>query len=523
LPERIHIKQRMALGKAPGEVLYARRVQSPFVSKYDEGTIRLSGVVYRGHSQMFRRKILLAFGLAFLISACSQGGSSRYVAFSLSGNNPRSKVNDPPVCGKSDDEQIHLPREWDSFPAPALGQGYVDPVFGCSVKRLTDSSRDETAWDHKHVAFMNYYSTLTPINASDSMLFVVSDDGNWRIRSVNGGVVIPAAKMPGFSGHPVWDGLDGNVFYYAAKNSLYKAAIDRTSVKSTLLHTFDEYKGIDCPDAADLSQDGDHIALVGQNANNTMDAFVWSLGHQAKTSTYTTTCTIEGNINGAAQPGCLHKLQLTADNLLIIQFLGDGNGAEQGVRLWNGSALVHLQDKTDHYDTGYDLKGKSVFIASNNSATLAGLSNPCAGGWGLDVRQLGNLQSATCLLDHQPYWHVSYRGGPSQPWIALSFFDARKPGPELLSNNPKYEKASTDNWKLYEDEILLAKVDGSSIYRLAHARSRSNENYWGQPHAAISRDGKYVIFTSNMAFSAGCPANMHVAGECSDIYMIKVR
>jgi hypothetical protein len=435
----------------------------------------------------------------------------------------KSRTLEKPICGKSDDKQIHLPPEWNTFTAPPLGQSYVDPVFGCSVKRLTDSSRDETAWDGKHVAFMNYYSTLTATNAGDSMLFVVSDDGNWRIRNANGGVAIAAAKMPGFSGHPVWDAVDGNVFYYASRSSLYKAILDGTSLKPTLLHAFDEYKGVVSPDAADLSQDGDHVALVGQNANGTMDVFAWSFSHQAKTSTYTTTCAIEGNINGAAQPGCLHKLQLTADNLLTIQFLGDGSGAEQGVRLWNGSTLVHLQDKSDHYDTGYDLNGKSVFIASNNSATLPSLRNPCAGGWGLDVRQLGNVQSATCLLDHQPYWHVSYRGGPSQPWVAISFFDNRKPGPELLSNNPKYETASARNWKLYEDEIVLAKVDGSSVYRLAHARSRSNENYWGQPHAAISRDGKYVIFTSNMAFPAGCPANMHVAGECSDIYMIKVR
>jgi hypothetical protein len=329
--------------------------------------------------------------------------------------------------------------------------------------------------------------------------------------------------MPAFSGHPVWDASDGNVFYYASRNSLYKAGIGGTLVKSTVLHSFNEYKDIVSPDAADLSQDGDHMALVGQNANNTMEVFVWSLHNQTKTSVYTTSCAIGGDINGAAQPGCVHKLQLTADNLVTIQFLGDGDSAEQGLRLWNGTRPVHLQDKTDHYDTGYDLTAKSVFIAENNSSTLPGLSHPCASGWGLDVRQLGNLQSALCLLDRPPYWHVSYRGGPSQPWVALSFFDDRKQGPELFSTNPKYEAPSAANWKLYEDEVVLAKIDGSSIYRLAHARSRSSENYWAQPHAAISRDGKYVVFTSNMAFPNGCQVNMHVANECSDVYLIRVR
>ena len=48
------------------------------------------------------------------------------------------------------------------------------------------------------------------------------------------------------------------------------------------------------------------------------------------------------------------------------------------------------------------------------------------------------------------------------------------------------------------------------------------ESYWAQPHAAISRDGNYVVFSSDMAHPNGCPANMHVAGDCSDVYLIKV-
>ena len=434
-----------------------------------------------------------------------------------------SSVPEKPLCGLADDKQVHLPTNWDTFVPPRKGENYVDPVFGCSVKRLTDGTRDETGWDGKHLAFMNFYSTLTAINANDSMLFIVSNDGNWQIRSVSGDVVIPAARMPAFSGHPVWDASAENVFYYAAGNVLYKAMISGASAASTILHKFGEYSGIVSPDAADLSQDGNHIALVGQNADNTMDIFVWSLDRQSKTSLYTTTCTINGKVNGAAQPGCIHKLQLTADNLLTIQFLEDGSGAEQGVRFWNGRALVHVQDKTDHYDTGSDLNGKSVFIASNNSSTLSGLTNPCASGWGLDARQLDNLPSAACLLDHQPYWHVSYRGSSFQPWVTLSFFDDRKSGPELFANHSKYERATAENWKIYEGEIVLAKIDGSAVYRLTHARSRSAENYWAQPRAAISRDGKYVVFTSNMAFPSGCPSDMHVAGECSDVYLIKVR
>jgi hypothetical protein len=49
------------------------------------------------------------------------------------------------------------------------------------------------------------------------------------------------------------------------------------------------------------------------------------------------------------------------------------------------------------------------------------------------------------------------------------------------------------------------------------------ECFWASPRATISRDGKYLVFIGNMAYPNGCPAGMHVAGECLDVYLINVR
>jgi len=232
------------------------------------------------------------------------------------------------------------------------------------VKRLTDGSREEVPGGD-HLSFLHYYSTLSPVNATDTRILIYSNNGAWRVKDLDGKVAVPAHKMPNMSnGHPVWDASDGNVFYYALGNTLRKATISGNSVKNVVLHTFREYNGIVLPDAADLSQDGDHVALVGKNSDATMDVFVWSLSKQEKTSTYTTACKINGEITEAPQPGCVHKLLLAANHQLSIQFAGDGPGKEEGVRLWNGTALVHLQDATNHYDTGYDLAGNPVFIAA---------------------------------------------------------------------------------------------------------------------------------------------------------------
>lgn len=434
-----------------------------------------------------------------------------------------AKAMRAPLCGQQNDGKIHIPPDWDSFAAPAKGGSYTDPVFGCVVKRLTDSAGDEILADGTHVSLSNSYSTISPINATDTMLLIGSNNGAVRVVDANGRVVLPPNKMPTMNnGHTIWDASDGNLFYYTLGKALFEARIKGNSVKTQILQTFKEYSGIVTPDDADLSQDGDHIALVGQNRNNTLEVFVWSLRKHAKTSVYTTACKInEWSVTQTSQPGCIHKVLLTPNNLLLIAFAKDGTEKEQGARLWDGTKLVHIQDFTNHVDTGYDLKGNPVFIGVGRESTLIGLRNPCPSGWGLDVRQLSDVSSAACLFDNQPSWHVSFRGGPSQPWAAISFFDDRKPGPELFNNNKSFQEPSTKNWRLYEDEIVLARVDGGAIYRLAHARSRSAEGYWAQPHAAISRDGRFVVFTSNMAYPNGCPTGMH-AGECSDVYLIKV-
>ena len=462
------------------------------------------------------------------VSVASNASNSP-ATISLSGSGVTQSASGAPICGISGDTSTHVPSDWTGFTPPAVSQSYVDSLFGCTVTRLTNGS-GETLADGTHPGLMNFYSTLTAMNASDTLVFITYNNGSWRISDLHGNTVVSAANMPSMNGHAVWDAANGSVFYYASNNTLYKGTISGSSVTPTALHSFSEYSGIVLPDAGDLSQDGDHLALMGQNSNNTMDVFVWSLGQQTKTSVYTTMCTISGSITSTGQPGCVHKLLLSADNLLSIGFAQNGTGTEQGVRLWNGSSLIHLQDSmTSHYDHGYDMNGSPITTGRDNPSSLASFTNPCPSGWGLDVRQQGNFTSS-CLLDNQPEWHISYRGSASQPWIAISFFDTRTPGPEYFTSDANYQTPSSSNWQRYEDEIILARVDANNansnntgIYRLALARSRSQESYWAQPHATISRDGNYVVFTSNMAYPNGCPANMHVPNECSDVYFIQVK
>ena len=416
------------------------------------------------------------------------------------------------ACGKPNDEQVHIPLDWTSFVPPARGASYADPVFGCTVVRLTDALQDGVAAHH-------YYATLTPVSANDSKILIVNEHGAWFVTDLVGGIVVPVDKMPAINGGTLlWDATDGDVFYFTKGNSLMKGTIHGKTVKPSLVHLFREYDAVMLPDKTDLSIDGKSFAMWGGTANGKLNIYTYNMQTNTKKTPYVTNCVQNAALT---QGSCVHGITQTADNNVIIDFANDGTCLECGNRLWNGDTLVHLQDATNHMDTGLDLNGKPIFIGMGNPSTLAAMKNPCPGGWGLDVRQQNDFSSAYCLLDKQPAWHVSYRGRASQPWAAISFFDDRKPGPELFNKNPEFEPPSSSNWKMYEDEILLARVDGLAIQRLAHARSRSAESYWAQPHAAISRDGKYVIFDSNMAYAQkGCPSGIT---DCSDVYLIKVQ
>src|SRR5579872_7348059 len=106
-----------------------------------------------------------------------------------------------PSCGQADDGLIHTPPVYDSFAPPAEGQSYVDPQYGCTVTRLTDSMLDTPVVPRHH-----YYSTLTPFNANSSLIMVFLDSGTNEIRDMRGNIVVPTAGMPASNtGVEPWD------------------------------------------------------------------------------------------------------------------------------------------------------------------------------------------------------------------------------------------------------------------------------------------------------------------------------
>lgn len=520
-----------------------------------------------------------------------------------------------PNCGGVDDGNGHITsdlvngaNDWALFTPPAtVGGVYTDQLgpalggTGCPIERLTVGGGTS-----------HYYSTEEPMSAGDSYIVVSSvahasggtcDNGEQCIIDKSGNMVLNGSHYPSnansSNGEINWDASVDNKFYYACNtNALCEATITGTnSITTSVVFTFSSLSVIGIADETRVSYDGSTIALLGEHtgsSNIPIDIFAFNLNTLSVSSVFTTStsgnCTyathefpIGGADNGTGTggDGCIHKVIMSADNLLSIVFHANtdpgmtaacqtymsGGGSCTSLLLSNGT-LTDTQVATSHLDSFYTLTGGTPMYIMEGDPNPNGTttSDPCYNHGGTTIMQEHSYTTVSCIDTTD--WtggHLSASGtGPNQPWILNSFDDVpRTSTPEVWTtctvgspcngisyHAPPYNTAPATPscsqlntsvsvlagscWYPNEDSIQLLRINSvgktstlgiasGSLYDLAWCRSRmQNVNFWGQCRAAISRDGQYVIFSSNMAYpSGGCPLNSTSNGlACDDVYLI---
>lgn len=393
-------------------------------------------------------------------------------------------------CGHLSDTGIHVPPNYVTAAVPT-----VDPTYGCPIQRVTTFGQLLSGQAIHHL-----YSTASPWNADDTRIMVVNDSGFMAVMNPSGTVAVPVANMPASNNaDQPWDLTDPSVFYYAIGNTFRKGTISGNAVISTTLHTFAGFSTVIIPDQEDVSDDGTTIWLIGDHGTECAGR---AIAYNLSTDTV---------LSSSLTLTACHKIQISPSGKMIC-------GACQGKNnyiLYNtdGSLYWDMPQGTgsSHLDSGTDLSGKEVLIKSaDGDATMSA----CPELWlSLNVIDIATKSVVRCLINGIPSWHVSYRTRKNSPhgWVILSMFDP-EPCPSYACFTLSADWAS--RWALYTEEIVAVKIDGSAIYRLAHSRSRSADNYWAQPHAAISRDGRFVAFDSNMGISTTGNA------QYADVYAI---
>jgi len=470
---------------------------------------------------------------SFTLGTASQSWALYVAAFKASGGSAL-------LCGTADDGLVHLPPSYscssppcstNPFPPPAKGSTYVDPQYGCTVKRLTDAVGDGLSGAAHH-----QYGTITPINANDSYVMVLMDSGNMEIVDTSGGVIVPIGSFPNNTNTAdvPWDISIPTRFYYAAGATLFRgditglpgcASTHNCTVTSAVLHDFTgTYTNVQIPDQEDLSDDGDHLWLVGDNS-----AFLYTIS--------TNTMGTAMNVGTKDIGNGWHKIQIMPSNRMLMTWGPNGHANGLGQEVYNTDTTLnwHMFDNSLHTDCGRDLSGNEVCVVGRIPDTGGGISGVGAcPTWtgtqdgGVDVINM-TTHGAQCLVDVN--WadtEISFRDGNANGgWVFITFFkdQGRTPCPTYScfdTTSPSHLDTSwATNWVHFAEEGILVRIDNNNRtahkFRLFHTRSRSTEYYWAIPRGAISRDGRYLVFDSNFDIPPAPQTNY------ADVYGVGIR
>jgi hypothetical protein len=383
------------------------------------------------------------------------------------------------------DAGVHAPPSYDTFIPPAAGASYVDPVFGTTIKRVSNAmTMTDNASRGGLTSVATEYSTASPFNRDASRL-ILQHQSYYALYDGNGTYLRDLPFAVNASTEPRWSRHDASLLYFVSGNRLMSlnVATDATSV----LHTFSEYTAISGRGESDISRDGDHFVFAGDNRY----VFVYTISTGAKSPVLDT--------SGHA----FNSLYIAPDNSVAVGWIPTGSGRFSGVELFDRNMAFQRQltRALGHMHLASDTNGDDVLVWTNSDDPTPIASCPN----GIVKVRLANAQQ-TCLLPLPWNLAVHITAPDVNGW---AFVETYAP------SNPFFASA---DWGPYTNEILQVKLDGSEVRRLLHHRSRPLNSYAYQPKATVSRDGTRLAFTSNY----NLPALMNYPNAYTDAYLAMV-
>jgi hypothetical protein len=350
---------------------------------------------------------------------------------------------------------------------PAAGSWYLDPVFGTRILRVTDAD-DGTNCTHA-------YSYWPALNADATRLMVQCDDRHLLYRFDAATLALtPDGTLEGADGPRVqfegasWAWTSSDFVYAVEGTRLWRIDVARRGREGfTLIHDFAGLFSYSF-ELWQLHVAGDrvftfHTRDPGSNAK--LDAVVydadtdqvWVFDRQG------------------------YQVDETKIDKLGRIVMVDGSLANPGFRLWDFRAgTVAAFDWNAEDRPGGHVDMGATFIASSDVWSA-----------GLQVRRYDEPRGVASILQYrrengEPNWsladHVSLRAD-DETWAVGSTY------------------LGDGTYEAFEDEIYLARTDGSAFVRLAHTRS-TGRSYYTYPRAVIDRTGRFVVYDSDLGSSS---------------------
>jgi hypothetical protein len=379
---------------------------------------------------------------------------------------------------------VESPTNYTAFVPPPAGGSYADPVFGTTIKRVTNAVATANADGGGNLTWIeNEYSAMSAFN-SDNSKFILVHQSYFGLYDGDGTFLYSLPFEISASSEPRWSRSNNGVLYYHAGNALKSYTIGTGA--TAVVHTFSEYTSISGNGESDISADGDHFVFAGNNS----EIFVYQISTNKKFTV----------LNVGSRP--FDSMYITPKNEVVVSWLTNGTTRYSGQELFdtNMNFLRQLSHADGHKHLTTDTNGDEVLIWTNSDdpSPIANCQN------GIVKIRLADA-TQTCLL--QLSWslavHITAPDGNG-----TAFVDTEAPA------NPQ---PGTSAWVPYTNELLQVKLDGSGVTRWAHHRSFPVNSYNWQPKLTVSRDGTRLLYASDFDLSKldGNPT------EYADTYMIE--
>jgi hypothetical protein len=375
----------------------------------------------------------------------------------------------PAVLAQSSSPGVLPAPDYDTFTPPPAGSAYNDPVFGTTIKRLSNAVTTPDSANGGYLTWINNeYSTASPFN-SDNSRFLLVHQSYFALYDGSGAYIRDLPFEINASSEPRWSRKDNATLYYRSGNQL--KSFNTSTLVTTVVRTFSEYTTISGRGTADISLDGDHMVFCGDNRN----IFVYEISTGRKFQ----------NLN-SAQRG-FDSFQITPRNNVLVSWLQSGTKRFNGIELYDINMRFQRQvsHSGGHMDVTVDSNGDELMVwtNSNDASPIPSCNNGI-----VKVRLRDGLQTCLAQLDWSLAVHISAPDGNGYVYV-----DTEAPV------NPQ---PGTSGWVPYTNEILQIRLDGGGVIRWAHHRSRPFESYNWQPKLSISRDGTRLLYSSNYNLQA---------------------
>ncbi len=375
-------------------------------------------------------------------------------------------------------------------PLPPAGGTLVDPTFGTTILRVTDEHTDEGG------SCGTAYSYWPTFNAATTRLWAFCDENNrGMLFDFDAGTLALTNRRPLFAGatpsgespiveDAIWSPADPDTILVHDRKRLW--SYDVATESYTLIKSFADRHVDFSLWQMSISDDADVFAFTERapQGSGVLGYFAWARS--------TDTVPVHQDTSQ------LDEVQIDKSGrwLLVKTGLSGAGGVIQNrvFDLTTGLA-EHLTDAAPDYAVGHSDNGLGLLVGAddwNNQLTGRALATP---------------HTFATVLAYGDDWtqdqHVSLRADDER-WATVT-----------SKRSASYPPA----WGPFHGEIYQVATDGTErVRRLAHHRSRGDD-YFVEPRGNISRDGRFIAFTSDWGGSARHDLFLVVApatGMCGD-------